>query len=339
MGSNVTLKQIARELGLSAMTVSRVINNKSNVETKTRARVLKKAKELGYIPNHVAKSLVSKKTFTIGVVLPEIYHVFFSEVVSGIEDVTYEYHYQLFLTNSAENQEREKNAINALISKRVDGLLISCAESASDLSFYKDLANSGLPIVFFDRGVEGVEASTVMVNDFESSKKITEHLIKLGRKKIAHLAGPDSVSIGKKRRLGYEAALKEHQLPLKSGWIKNGGFQESGGYEAMKEMLALPEYEQPDALVCVNDPVAFGAIKAMQEFGKKIPEDVAIVGFSDDIRSELMPSPLTTVRQPAYKLGQTAAKKLIQLIENKSEHIENIELESELIIRKSCGSK
>ncbi|MBD3617350.1 MAG: LacI family DNA-binding transcriptional regulator [Gracilimonas sp.] len=338
MSSNVTLKQIAEALGVSAMTVSRVINNKANVDEKTRKRVLEKAKSMGYTPNHVAKSLVSKKTHTIGVVIPEIHHVFFSEVVSGIEAVVYENDYQLFLTNSAENAEREKNVIEALRSKRVDGILISCAENSEDLGYYKRLIKSGLNLVFFDRCVENIGASCVSVNDETSSYQITEHLINHGYTSIAHLSGPKNLSVGRERLRGYKRALEENHLPVKDEWIVESGFREEGGYKAMNSIFALPKSEWPRAVVALNDPAAFGAMKAIEEQGLSIPDDIAIVGFSDDVRAELMSCPLTTVQQPAFMLGKKAAEKLIKSIESDDEPIENIELHTNLKIRSSCGS-
>lgn len=334
---NVTLKHIAKELGMSAMTVSRALNNKDNVDKNTKKRVVEKAQSMGYTPNHVAKSLVSRKTNTIGVVIPEIYHAFFSEVISGIEEMVYKMNYQLFLTNSAEKSEREKSSINALQSKRVDGILISCAETSDDSSFYKQIINTGLPFVFFDRCIENIGASCVSVNDFESSKQITQHLIEHGYKKIAHLSGPKGVSMAQKRKNGYIEALKENDTPFDKSLVKVSGFNEKGGYKAMNELLDLPVDKWPRAVVAVNDPAAFGAIKAIKERGLTIPDDIAIVGFSDDIRSELIDCPLTTVRQPAYQIGKRAAEKLINMIDTNEEPIENIVLTNEIIIRESCG--
>ncbi|MEX2477154.1 MAG: LacI family DNA-binding transcriptional regulator [Gracilimonas sp.] len=337
MSSNVTLKQIAEALGVSAMTVSRAINNKANVDEKTRLRVLAKAKSMGYTPNHVAKSLVSQKTHTIGVVIPEIHHVFFSEVVSGIEAVVYENDYQLFLTNSAEDASREKNVIEALRSKRVDGILLSCAENSEDFEYYKKLIESGFNIVFFDRCVENIGASCVSVNDETSSFQITEHLINHGYTKIAHLSGPKNLSVGQERLRGYKRALEEHQLTFRDDWVVESGFREDGGYSAMNTILDLPQSEWPRAVVAINDPAAFGAMKAIEEHGLSIPDDIAIVGFSDDVRAELMPCPLTTVQQPAFALGKKAAEKLIRSIEHDDEPIENIELLTSMKIRSSCG--
>jgi DNA-binding LacI/PurR family transcriptional regulator len=191
MSSEVTLKEIAEALGVSAMTVSRALNNRDNVDEDTRKKVVSKAEEMGYTPNYVAKSLVSNKTYTIGVVIPEITHAFFPEVVRGIEEVTNKSNYQLLLTNANEQFIREKKAVNALRSQRVDGLLISTSIGIDDFSFYEQIINSGTSLVFFDRCIEGLGASCVSVNDRTSSYQITEHLItEHGYTKIAHLSGP-----------------------------------------------------------------------------------------------------------------------------------------------------
>ncbi len=319
------------------MTVSRALNDKNNVDEKTKKRVVSKAHSMGYTPNHVAKSLVSRKTFTIGVVIPEINHAFFSEVISGIEEVTYKRNYQLFLTNSAEKHEREKSSINALQSKRVDGILISCAETASDIDFYERIIKNGLPFVFFDRCIEGIGASCVSVNDYESSKIITEHLIGHGYESIAHLSGPDNMTLARNRKRGYIDALMMHDLLFQESLIVESGFNETGGYNAMKKLLERTADNPPRAVFALNDPAAFGAMKAIRESGQSIPDDIAVVGFSDDVRSELISCPLTTVRQPAFDIGKTAAKKLIDTIDNSEEPTETIKLKNEIIIRQSCG--
>lgn len=338
MSSEVTLKHIAEALGISAMTVSRALNNRTNVDEDTRDRVIQKAKQMGYTPNHVAKSLVSSKTYTIGVVIPEITHAFFPEVVRGIEEVTNRSDYQLFLTNANEQFEREKNAIRTLQSKRVDGILISSSQIVEDYSFYKELIDTKTKVVFFDRCIENIGASCVSVNDRKSSMQMTEHLIKEhGYKKIAHISGPQKVSIGKKRYKGFLDALDAHDLPIEDKWIVEDGFQERSGYEAMQKILNLPEKEYPEAVVSVNDPTAIGAMNAIKEMGLSIPEDIAIVGFTDDIRAPLLETPLTTVHQPAYNVGKKAAEKLIKTIENEDEPTENIEVLTTIKVRQSCG--
>jgi DNA-binding LacI/PurR family transcriptional regulator len=338
VSSEVTLKHIAKALGVSAMTVSRALNDRDNVDKKTKQRIREKAQSMGYTPNRVAKSLVSQKTHTLGVVIPEITHAFFPEVVRGIEEVTYKSNYQLFLTNANEQFNREKEAIETLRSQRVDGLLISSSLTHDDYSFYESIIKGGARVVFFDRCIEDIGASCVSVNDRESSRNITEHLITgHGYSQIAHLSGPPKVSIGKERLQGYKDALEAHHLALNEDWIVRAGFREDNGYEAMWNLLEDHADHLPEAVVAVNDPVAIGAVDAIREFGLSVPEEIAVVGFTDDIRSSLLDPPLTTVHQPAYEMGEKAAKKLIQTIEEDDTEIEKIEVPTSLQIRSSCG--
>ena len=339
MGSNVTLKQIADALSVSTMTVSRAINNRGSVDEKTRQIVLQKAEELGYTPNHIAKSLVSKRTYTIGVVLPEISHSFFPRVIRGLEEVATRMNYQLILTHSAETFEREKKAVETLRAKRVDGIMVSsCIQNPADIEYYRQVAKTGTPFVFFDRCVDGIGISCISVNDKTGARQITQHLIDLGHKKIAHLSGPLGGSIGQKRFEGFKEALSENGIEWDKNLVAESGYQEEGGYKAMKKLFKLPQSKWPTAVMAVNDPAAFGAIEAIKEKGLRIPEDISIVGFSDDIRAELLPVPLTTVQQPAYEVGKKAAEKLIRLIENENELHENIEIYTKLLVRSSCGA-
>ncbi len=195
-----------------------------------------------------------------------------------------------------------------------------------------------MPIVFFDRCIENIGASCVSVNDKFSSKRATNHLIKEhGFRDIAYLSGPPKVSIGRERYEGYLEAMREADLPIREKWIEESGFHEQGGYRAMKQILELPEDERPRAVVTVNDPAAFGAMEAISEAGLSIPDDIAIVGFTDEVRSELVACPLTTIHQPAYEVGKRGAEKLVQTIENDDEPVENIEIQTDLKIRNSCG--
>ena len=208
----ITAKNIAKELGISVMTVSRAMNNMPNVNEKTRKKVIETARRLSYSPNHVAKSLVLKKTQTIGVVVPEITHSFFPEAIRGIEEVIYDFGYHLILTHSAEDAKRELDAIMTLESKRVDGILISMAQTVTDHKIYRHIIKSGLPIVFFDRCVTGIGANCVSINDEESARKITIHLIEHGYDHLAHLAGPKEVSIGNSRLNGFLRACSENGI-------------------------------------------------------------------------------------------------------------------------------
>lgn len=333
----VTAKEVADRLGLSTMTVSRVMNKRTNVDEKTRRLVLAAAKELGYRPNHIAKSLVLRKTHTFGVVVPEITHSFFPEVIRGIEEEAYRSKYHLILMHSAESIEREKDAIVTLESKRVDGILLSTAQSVTDADFYKEIIELGMPIVFYDRCAYGIGASCVSIDDEESARRITGHLIGHGYDSIAHLSGSQRVSIGVARLKGFRQAMSERGRVVREDLIIEAGFHESDGYAAMKTLLDRPRESWPRAVVAVNDPAAFGAIKAIRERNLRIPQDIALVGFSDDIRAALMPTPLTTIRQPAYEIGKQAAAKLISVIEGTSPLVEEIVVKAEEVIRESCG--
>jgi DNA-binding LacI/PurR family transcriptional regulator len=337
LAKRVTARDVAKTLGISTMTVSRALNNKPNVSKSTKQKVIETSHRLGYFPNHIAKSLVLRRTDTIGVVVPEITHSFFPGIVSGIEEICYEKGYHLILAHSAEDSHREQDAIYTLTSKQVDGLLISTAQTVEDYTVYQQIIRRGLPLVFYDRCVKGIGASCVSIDDEESARLVTEHLLQHGYYPIAHISGPPRVLIGKMRLEGFKKALNEYKVAISEELIIEAGLQEEDGYRAMQKIFALPESSWPRAVVAVNDPAAFGAMKSIYEKGLRIPEDMAIVGFSDDIRAQLMPSPLTTIRQNAYEVGKRAVDKLIGVIKGENVAIEDIIVKGELIIRKSCG--
>ncbi len=333
----VTAQDVAKKTGVSVMTVSRAMNNRGNVDAATRKKVLDAARKLGYSPDHVARSLVLRKTHTIGVVVPEITHSFFPEAIRGIEEVTYRSGYHLILTHSAEDAKREHDALRTLESKRVDGILISTAQSVTDDSVYREAIGRGVPLVFFDRVVRGIGATCVSIDDKESARMLTNHLIGHGYRRIAHLSGPTRVSIGRARLEGFRNAMDDHQLSVPPEFVVYSGFHETGGYKAMRMLLALPPERRPRAVVAVNDPAAFGAMMAILEAGLRIPDDIAIGGFSDDIRASLMPIPLTTVCQPAYEVGNQAAQALVNIIEGNPPQRDLITLGADLVLRRSCG--
>jgi DNA-binding LacI/PurR family transcriptional regulator len=333
----VTARDVADALGLSTMTVSRALNGQPHVDKETRARVFTAAHRLGYSPNAIAKSLAQNRTFTIGVVVPEISYSFFPEAIRGIEEVAGPAGYHLILSHSAELADREREALEMLGSKRVDGILISTAQDVDDTRIYEDLLNVGVPLVFFDRCIRGIGATCVSIDDEQSSFVATEHLIRHGYRRIGHLAGPQKTSVGRERLDGYRRAMMSYGIAFVEELVVESGFHEAGGGAAMEAMLCLPAGRRPDAVVAVNDPAAFGAMKAIAGHGLSIPADIAIVGFSDDIRAPLMSVPLTTMRQPAYALGEMAAAKLLAAIADKHLQPEELIVKSELIIRASCG--
>jgi DNA-binding LacI/PurR family transcriptional regulator len=336
----VTVEEVARAAGLSAMTVSRVLNRQPNVSAATRERVLALSSRLGYTPNHIAKSLVLRRTETIGVIVPEITHSFFPEAIRGIEEIVYQRGYHLILMHSAEDASREADALRTLESKRVDGILISLAQNVSSFDLYRHMAREGTPLVFFDRCKTGIGIGCVSIDDEESARRLTDHVIGHGYKRIGHLSGPPRVSIGAARYRGFRRSLREHRIPLREELVVEAGFHESGGFLAMRKLLDLPPGRRPQAVVAVNDPAAFGAMNAISERGMHIPEEIAIVGFSDDIRSALMPTPLTTVRQPAYVIGKSAAEQLFARIDGLiSGPASEMTIRADMVIRRSCGCR
>jgi DNA-binding LacI/PurR family transcriptional regulator len=339
LNKRVTIKQIAKELNVSMMTVSRALNDRSNVDSRTKQRVLETAARLGYKPNYVAKSLAMNKTFSIGVVFPEISHSFFPEVIKGIEEVASKNEYQLILSYTAENQSREIQALQTLESKRVDGILISMAQDVDNTEHYKVLIDDGFPLTFFDRCATGLGASCVRIDDYQSAMLVMKHLMGLGYEKIAHLHGPVKLELGRQRLEGYKDALKNGNLSIREELMVESGFSEKGGYEAMNNILALRKTDLPEAVMCVNDPVAIGAMEAIALAGLKVPDDIAITGFTDDVRAKLIRVPLTTIEQPTYTIGKKAARKLLKHIASSEEGVEDIVLDTRLIIRESCGAR
>jgi len=332
-----TLKDIAQELNISSMTVSRALNDSPNVDEDTRERVIKAAKQMGYIPNKIAQSLVNKRTKTIGVVVPEIVNTFQPEVIRGIEDVTYNAGFNLLLTQSGENSEREEASIGTLISQRVDGILISTAETGQSYGEFQRLVELDIPFVFYDRYIRDIGASIVRIDDKGFASKMTRHLIGHGYRRIANIRGPKGLSVSDDRFTGYVDAMEEAGLAIHPELVAEAGFREFGGYNAMNNILELPEKQWPEAVFCVNDPAAFGALQSIRAHGVKVPDDIAIVGFSDDMRSAVIGPPLTTVNPKPYEQGKRAVQKLIECIERHDSRSEEIIVEAELIVRKSCG--
>jgi len=341
----VTIKDIARELGISPSTVSRALKDHPDISPETKKAVNQLATKLNYQPNIVALNLRQSKTNTIGVIIPEIVHFFFSTIISGIEDVAYRAGYNVILTQSNESQAREMTDIKALFNSRVDGMLISVSRETTDFDHIESILAKGLPIVFFDRVYKNAQLSKVIVDDFTGAKDATLHLIEQGCKRIAHIEGPPNLDISKERLEGYKEALADHGIKFQEELIAvcpSGTIED--GKEAALKLLELKK--RPDAIFASNDPSAMGAMQAVKAKGLKIPEDVAVVGFSNWLFSALMEPSLTTVDQPGFEMGQEAAKLLIRQIEKKDKDKEETEilpetkvLKTRLIVRDSSVRK
>lgn len=341
--NQITIKDIARELGISPSTVSRALKDHPDISVATKKAVNELAEKLNYQPNTVALNLRQRKTNTIGVIIPEIVHFFFSTVISGIEDVAYEAGYNVILAQSNESVEREKSDIKALFNSRVDGLLLSISRETTNFDHIESIISKGLPIVFYDRMYTNPNTSKVIVDDYVGAKEAVLHLIEQGYKRIAHLEAAPGIQIAVDRKRGYVDALKENKIPVKEDMIiacPNGSLED--GKEATRKLLALPS--PPDAIFANNDLLAMGAMLSIKEKGLKIPEDVALMGFSNWFFSQLLDPPLSSVDQPGFEMGQEAARLLIRHIEMKDKDQFEVQpetkiLKTRLVIRESSLRK
>ncbi|MBT5760386.1 MAG: LacI family DNA-binding transcriptional regulator [Candidatus Marinimicrobia bacterium] len=335
MGKNLTLKDLAQKLGLSTSTVSRALQNNPAISDDTRLRVNKFAKKIGYYPDALAKSLKNKKSYTIGVIVPEISHFFFSSVIDGIEDVTYKDGYTILVTKSNEDFEREVLNLESLISNRVAGVIASISQNTKTGKHFNNIINRGIPLVLFDRVLDDLDVHKIVGDDFEKVYEMVNHLIDSGYQNIAYLAGPSHLNITMNRVDGYKKALIDNNIELMDGLIMNVNLNENDGFEGAKTLIR--KFPKVDAICCVNDPVALGVYKYLNKVGIKIPDKIGVTGFSNNPSSETINPPMTTVDQQGYKMGRKAAKILLQKINNES--IDSLDkthiIEGELIIRDS----
>ena len=333
--SIITIKDIAEKLKLSISTVSRALNDHPSISKETKGRVVKAAKGMSYHPNTIARNLKTQQTRTIGVLVPGIHYYFFSQVISGIEDIAFQSGYSVMVYQSNEDYDREVFNIKSMLSHRIAGLLISVSQNTKEVSHLKEVLNHNVPLVLFDRDIKGFEVCKVLTDDFDGAFKITEHLINKGYKKIAHITGPEDLSICENRLEGYKKALKKHNIPFLKEYVVSGGLDEDAGIEGCKKLLKLKD--RPDAIMCVNDPVAVGVYSHMEKLKLNIPKDIAVTGFSNIPLSHMIRPALTTLDQPAYKMGTEAAEILIKNIENNNckSTPEKIILKTRLIVRDS----
>lgn len=308
MQKHITQKDIARKLGVTRVTVSRALNNYSDISEQMRRKVKQAAKEAGYIVHHGARSLHMHKTSTVGVVIPEVSNSFFSFVIHGIMDAAAKHGYRVILTVSREDPEIEKQNILTLLSHRIDGLLVDISKDTSDRSIFEPVRRMGVPLVFFDRKLDGVKFSSVGIDDRKAAKEIVGFALSRGHRKIAHLAGCQNVAIGRERLGGYIDALKEHNIPVRKEWILPGNFDSTSGYESFKKLMRTGDL--PEIVFAANDRIAQGAYRAIRESGLNIPDDIGVMAFGHREFAELLSPTLTIVDCPPVVLGQKAMELL-----------------------------
>ena len=329
-----SLSDVAKRAGVSIATVSRVINNGTNVNEVTRAKVLKAIKDLKYQPSRVAKRLRSKSVSSnlIGVLIPDIQNPFYVDVLRGIEDVTYENNYALIMCNFQQDEKKEKLYLDILQSESVDGLIAAPAHE-NDAKVI-NLVKNGLPIVCFDRGLQGVDVDVVLVNNRDGAYKAVDHLAKSGYKRIAHISGLVQLPSTQLRDKGYREALMDNGIDFDPELIKRGDSKHDSGVHLCEELLSLPD--PPDAIFTGNNLITLGALETIHKRGLKVPEDVAIIGFDDMYWSISLNPPLTAVYQPAYEIGRRCGELLIQRIKDPKRPTIQMILNTQLMIRSSC---
>ena len=301
-----TLFDIAKKAGVSPSTVSRALRNHPDISSKTIANIKKIADKLNFTPNPIAQGLKNNKTKTIGVIVPEIKHDFFSTAISGIEEVVYNSGYTLILCQSNEEYEREVINIDVLLNHRVAGIIVSISENTKNGAHFKRVIDRKTPLVFFDRVCEDIYTTRVIIDDKNGAFEAVNFLIKKGYKGIAHLAGPKNLTNSKQRYAGYVEALKKNKLAVNKDFILFGGMNEADGYASMDKILKMKK--RPDAIFAVNDPVAIGAYQRIKEAGLKIPKDIALIGFSNNKIMSLVEPPITTVAQPSFEMGKKSGR-------------------------------
>lgn len=312
----VRMKDIAEDLGVSLMTVSKALRNHTDVSEETRRRIWQRAGELQYEPNLVARSLASNRTYLVGLIIPDMMHSFFAEVAKGIERGLEPLGYQILFSNSHENADTELRQVKLLMARGVDGLIIASAAAASGSRSLVSLLDSrNTPYVFIDRLVRDSKANYVGVSDEEIGAVATEHLVAQGCRRIAHVSGPMTAN-GKGRLQGYRRTMEKHGLRVPLEYVVSGAHEDSTGHGAMQKLLQLKR--RPDGVFCYNDPVAAGAITAILETGLDVPRDVAVIGAGDVHYSDLLRVPLSTINQNSIGIGEKAAELLLQCIESKT---------------------
>jgi LacI family transcriptional regulator len=335
MSKKSTIHDIAKELNVTASTVSRALNDHPRISEDTKRVVKATAARLGYQVNGIASALRSGRTNTIGMIVPTADRSFFSSVVRGIEEVTNKTGYNLMICQSNDSHKAEIEDINALLRAQVDGIVLSVAKETLDVTHLKALRERGIPIVLFDRVVYDIDASTVTVNDYQGAYKATEHLIQQGCRRIAHFTGVQHINIFRERLRGYQDALKTHGQQPDEAYIHVNDLKMDGGREGVAYLWSLPQ--PPDAIFCASDYSALGAIQYLKEKGLKIPSDVAVVGFANEPFTAFIEPALTTVDQHPIEMGQTVAKLFLEQIEAENGAFEprHIVLNADLIIRQS----
>jgi LacI family transcriptional regulator len=334
----ITIKDIARALNLSSSTVSKALKGSHEISAETKAIVKDYAQQKNYVPNPIAQNLRKGRSKSISVIVPNIDNNFFSQIINGIETIAFKKDYNVIVTQTHESFDREVLNTQHHFSRSVDGLLVSLSAETENIDHFKEVQKNGLPIVFFDRAPDQIETHKVVSNNFQGAYDATKHLIEQGYKRIAHITSSNFLSITAERLAGYVKALEENDIKVDERYIKycaHGGMISDEIYVAINELIAMKI--RPDAIVTASDRLSTTTLNILSQMKIKIPEQIALAGFTNSVNADIFNPPLTTVLQPAFEMGKIATELLIQIIESKQPvtHFEKIILDTKLIVRGS----
>ncbi|WP_082773884.1 LacI family DNA-binding transcriptional regulator [Hymenobacter sp. PAMC 26628] len=330
-----SITDMATALGVSVSTISRALSNHPSISDATKKRVTKLAKELNYHPNHLAAGLRKGRSNMLGVLVPHIDGHFFTMVVKGIETVATKAGFNILICQSNEDVAHERKNIETLINAQVEGILVSLARTTRDFKHFDKAAKRDLPLVFFDRILEGRDVNAVVLDDREGAYQSTVHLLEQGCRRIAHFAGPQHLNIYKNRRQGYLDALREHNVPFDEALVFTCDMRLEDGIQGMEQLLKLPT--RPDAVFSASDFSAVGALQVLKKRGLRVPQDVAVTGFSNEMFTSFTEPMLTTVDQRCEQMGQAAARLLLEILGEKRQNVSprRVLLQPDLLVRAS----
>jgi LacI family transcriptional regulator len=335
----ITIYDIAKNLGVSPATVSRALNDSPSISITTRKKINALAEKLGYRHNHFASSLRLRKTHTIGVILHELNSQFITSVLSGIENVVTEAKYNLIIVHSAENPKIEEANARNLFHKRVDGVIASLSFDTADLHHFKQFESKNIPVVFFDRVFENSDGAKVIINNFQAGYEAVTHLINQGCKRIAHITSSLKRNVYSERMRGYKQALQDNNLKFDEKLIIVEGLKEEDAIRAAERILAMKTL--PDGIFITNDFCAAVVMQVLKDAGIRIPQDIAIVGFNNDSIGKVISPKLSTINYPGFEMGQVAARSLINHLKGLWDiNLTNtVVITSQLIVRESSLKK
>ncbi len=333
---SITIKDVAERAGVSQATAARALGAYGRIGAETRERVLAAAEALGYHANALARSMVTGTTHTLGLVLADIENLFFARLARAVADVTHPRGYALLLVNSDEDLANEQEAVRVLAEKRVDGLIVVPA-SSTDGAHLRALADHGVPVVLMDRSVRGLDADTIMVDNFAAAHRAIGYLTGLGHRQIALITASGTIASTTARIAGYRQALADAGVVVPDRWVRIAEYSRASARDATVSLLTAPGPDRPTAIFATDSILTAGALQAIQAVGLAVPRDVSLIGFDDVDWMTMVRPAVTVVDQPVYELGKRAAEQLMARIEGDIGPARHVLLDTDLIVRDSCA--